>query len=200
LGDAGEGEADDIEVAAFDAGNVAAGAALDGVGAGFVKGLVGGEVAEDFFVGELGEVDEGGFDEGAALGVGEADESDAGEDRVGAAGELFEGAVSVVGRVRFAEDAAFESDDGVSCEDDGGTDGAGGDEFGFGVGEALDVFLRRFAGEGSFVDGGGEDGEGNGSAVENFGAAWGGGGEDEFHGSEPCSVARDPWGKLTADS
>ena len=44
--EAGEGEADDVEVAAFDAGNEAAGVALDGVGAGFIERFVGGEIAE----------------------------------------------------------------------------------------------------------------------------------------------------------
>ena len=63
LGDASQGEADDVEVVAFDARDVAAGAALDGVGAGFVVRLFGGEVTRDFFGGELGEMDEGGFDE-----------------------------------------------------------------------------------------------------------------------------------------
>jgi hypothetical protein len=45
LGDAGEGEADDVEVVALDARDVAASAALDGIGAGFVVGFSGGEVA-----------------------------------------------------------------------------------------------------------------------------------------------------------
>src|SRR5579859_5078330 len=88
----------------------------------------------------------------------------------------------VVGGAGLAEDAAFESYDGVRGEDDGGADGAGGDEFGFGVGEALDVIGGGFLGEGSFVDGGGHDDEREAGVVENFGAAWGGGSKDEFHG------------------
>ncbi len=158
MGDAGQGEADDVEVVAFDAGDVAAGAALNGVGAGFVVGLFGGEVTRDFFGGELGEMDERGFDEGAALGVREADERDAGYDGVGAAGEIFEHVAGVVGGAGLAEDVAFESDDGVGGDDDGGAGGASGDEFGFGVGEALDESLGGFAGYGSFVDGGRDDG------------------------------------------
>ena len=63
LRDVREGQADYVEVVAFDAGDVAAGAALNGVGAGFVVGLFGGEVTGDFFCGELGEMDERGFDE-----------------------------------------------------------------------------------------------------------------------------------------
>ena len=57
LGDVCEGQADDVEVVAFNARDVAAGAALDGVGAGFVVRFFGGEVTRDFFVGELGEMD-----------------------------------------------------------------------------------------------------------------------------------------------
>ena len=77
LVDAGQWQANDVEVVAFDAGDVAAGAALDSVGAGFVVRLFGGEITGDFFGGELREMDLGGFYEAAALGVGEADESDA---------------------------------------------------------------------------------------------------------------------------
>ena len=45
-----EGQADDVEVTAFDARNPAGSAALDGVGAGFVHGLAGGDVGVDLFV------------------------------------------------------------------------------------------------------------------------------------------------------
>src|SRR5467141_5236572 len=68
LVEAGQGEADDVEVTAFDARNEAAGAALDGVGAGFVVRFAGGEVAGDFFMIELGEMDVSRLDESAALG------------------------------------------------------------------------------------------------------------------------------------
>src|SRR5260370_40295590 len=56
--EAGEGQADNVEVAAFDARDVAAGPSLDGVGAGFVVRLAGGEVAGNFFRGEHGEMDQ----------------------------------------------------------------------------------------------------------------------------------------------
>src|SRR6266481_4515668 len=69
-----EGQADNVEVAAFDARDVAAGAALDGVAAGFVVGLAGGEVAGDFFRREHGEMDQRGLHEGEALDVGKAEE------------------------------------------------------------------------------------------------------------------------------
>src|SRR5260370_22254333 len=86
----GEREADDVEVAAFDARNEAAGAALNGVGAGFIVRFARGKVAGDFFVIELGEMDVSRFDEGAAFGVGKADEGDTGEDGVRAGGKFFE--------------------------------------------------------------------------------------------------------------
>ncbi len=84
--EAGEREANNIEIATFDARNEAAGAALNGVGTGLVVRFAGGEVAGDFFVIKFGEMDVGRFDEGAALGVGKADESDTGEYGVLAAG------------------------------------------------------------------------------------------------------------------
>ena len=49
-GDEGDGEADYVEVVALDAGNPAGGAALDGVSAGFVHRLIGGDVGVNFFV------------------------------------------------------------------------------------------------------------------------------------------------------
>src|SRR6266851_7724517 len=178
----GEGEADDVEVTAFDARNETAGATLDGVGAGFVVRFAGGEVAGDFFVIELGEMDVSRFDEGAALGVGKADESDTGDDGVGAGGKFFEHVTSVVRGARLAEDVAIKGDLGVGSDDDGRAGGAGGYKFGFGSGQALDEIMRRFAGVRCFVDGGGEHGEGETSVVEDFGAADGGGGENELHG------------------
>src|SRR5271167_4908998 len=98
-----------------------------------------------------------------------------------AAGELFEHVAGVVAGAGLPEDVAFESHDRVRRQNDSGTGGAGGDEFGFGVRETLDVVAGRFAGEGRFVDGGGNDAEGEAGVVENFSAAPGCGGEDEFH-------------------
>src|SRR5579859_4547002 len=104
---------------------------------------------------------------------------------MGATGKIFEHVSGVVGRAGLAENATFESYDGVRGEHDSWADGAGGDEFGFGVGEALDVIGGGFLGERRFVDGGRHYDEREAGVVENFGAAWGGGGEDEFHeGSE----------------
>jgi hypothetical protein len=179
--EAGEGEADHIEVAAFDARYVASGAALDGVAASFIVGFASGKVAGDFFGGEQIELNQRGLDKGEALGVGKADEGDAGDDGVGAARKFFEHVTGVVGRAGFAEDVAFESDFGVGADDDGGANGARGDRFGFGESEALDEVMCGFAGVGRFVDGGGEHGEGEPGFVKDFGPADGGGSENELH-------------------
>src|SRR6267143_2658143 len=136
--EAGEGEADDVEVAAFDAGDVAAGAALDGVGASLTVGFAGREVAGDFFSGERGKVHQRGLGEGEPLGVGKTDEGDTGEDGVRPAGKFFKHAAGVVGRARLAEDVAFEGDNGVGGDDDGRADGTGSDQLGLGSGKALD--------------------------------------------------------------
>src|ERR1035437_10670328 len=67
-GDEGEGQSDDVEVTAFDAGNPAGGAALDGVGAGFVHGFAGGDVGGNLLFGE-GEKTDGGVIGGFFSGV-----------------------------------------------------------------------------------------------------------------------------------
>src|SRR5882757_8345098 len=176
-----EGQADDVEITAFNARNVAAGAALNGVAAGFVVGLTGGEIAGDFFSRERVEVDKGGLDEGDALRVGKPNQRYASNDGVGAAGKFFEHVASVVGGAGLAEDVAFESDFGVGAYNDGGADGARGHEFGFSAGETLNEVLSGFTGVRSFVNGGREHGEGEAGIVEDFGAADGSGSKNEPH-------------------
>jgi len=144
-------------------------------------GFLGCQVTRDFFGGKLGEMDKRGFDETAALGVGQANESDTRYDGMGAAGKAFEHMTRVVAGSGLSEDAAIESYDSVCGENDGGTDGACGGKFCFGVGEALDEVAGGFAGNGCFVDGGSDDGEGEAGVVENFGAARRGGSEEELH-------------------
>lgn len=174
-------KADDIEVVAFDARDVTAGAALNSVGAGFVVRLIGCEIAGDFFARELREVDLRGLDEAAALGVGETDERDAGENGVCSAGKLFEDVARVVGGARLAEDAIVESNDRVGGDNNSWTDSTGGNEFGFCVGEALDESGGRFVGGRCFIDCGGHDRERIPRVMKDFSATRGGGGENEFH-------------------
>ncbi len=106
--EAGKGQADDVEVAAFDARDVAAGAALDAITSSLIVGLAGRKVAVDLFRRKHGEVHQGGLDEGEPLGVGKANEGDTREDRVSAAGKFFEHVAGVVGGTGLAEDAPFE--------------------------------------------------------------------------------------------
>jgi len=112
-GDEGDGESNDVEVVAFDAGDPAGGAALDGVGAGFVQGLAGGDVGCDFFVREGKEFDGGDFG-GYFSGLG-GDDGDAGDDAVGAAGEKTQHAGGVGGVRGLAEDVVVEGDGGVGA-------------------------------------------------------------------------------------
>jgi hypothetical protein len=179
--EAGEREAHDVEVTALDAGDEAAGVALNGVGAGFVMRFAGGEVADDLLAGERGKMDERGFDESAALGVGEADEGYAGDDGVGAARKFLEHMARIVRGAGLAEDETVERDDGVRSDDDRRADSARGNEFGFCFGEALDVFVGRFAGEGGFVHRGRKYDERETGIAKDFGAASGGGSEDQLH-------------------
>ena len=77
LRDTGEWQADHVEVVAFDTRDVATGVPLDGVRAGFVVRLAGGQVTRDFFGGELREMHERGFNKAAALRVRKTNQRDA---------------------------------------------------------------------------------------------------------------------------
>ena len=141
-GYASEGKADYVEVAPFDARDVASGATLDGVGAGFVERLAGGKIGGNFFAGERMEMDQRGFDEFDVRGVRKTDERDASQDGVRAARELFEHVASVIGRTGLAQDFAVQGDSGIGGDDDGGAYGTCGDQFGFSVGEAQHHVIR----------------------------------------------------------
>ena len=179
--EAGEGQADDVEVAAFDARDVAAGATLDAIAASLIVGLAGGEISVYLFRRKHGKVHQRGLDEGEPLGVGKANEGHPGEDGVCAAGEPFQHVAGIVRGARLAEDVAFEGDLGVGADDDHRADGARGDEFGFGDRETLDENVGGFAGVRSLVDGGGEHAEGKAGVAKDFCAADGSGSEDELH-------------------
>ncbi len=70
---------------------------------------------------------------------------------------LFQHVAGIVGGEGFAEDAAFQTDLGIGTDDDGGARIAGGDEFGFGDGQALDEVVGGFARVGRLVDSGRDD-------------------------------------------
>jgi hypothetical protein len=171
LAEVGKGKTHDIEVAAFDARNVTAGASLYGVGSGLVEGLLGGEVAGELFVRERCEVHMGGFDEAVVFGVRQADERDAGHDGMGPGGQPREHRAGFVGGARLAKGLSFEEHDRVCGDDDGGAHGTGGYQLGFGVREALNQIVGGFAGDGSFINGEGEHREGQACGPKNVGAA-----------------------------
>ena len=117
-GDEGDGQANDVEVVAFDAGDPAGGEALDGVCAGLVHGLAGGDIGGDVGVGEGEEADGGDF--GGDFGAGGGDDGDAGDDVMGAAGEKTEHAGGIGGVFGLGEDVVVEGDGGVGAQDDDG--------------------------------------------------------------------------------
>ena len=168
---ASQRKTDYVEVAAFDAGNVAAGTTLDGVGAGFVKGFFGREIVGEFFLGERSDVHVGSFDEPAAIGVGQADDGDAGYDGVDMSSEPRQHLAGVVRGPGFPEDFAVDEDGGVCGDDDRGADRASGDELGFGVGKSLNQILDRLAGNRGFIDRGGENRKGKAGIAEDFGTS-----------------------------
>src|SRR5439155_15800524 len=128
--------------AAFNVRDVAAGTALNSIRPGLVERLAAGKVPGDFFVGKFIEVDVGGFHERTTFDVWKTDEGDSGQDRMRAARKLFEHAAGIIAGTRLAENQAVENDSRVGSDDDGGADGARGDEFGFGVREALNHIVR----------------------------------------------------------
>ncbi len=95
---AADGQAHHVEVVALDARDPTGGVALDGVGAGLVEWLAGGDVGVDLVVAEEVEGDLGEFDVGDGALTG-GDGGDAGHDGVGAAGEEGEHAGGVVRRL-----------------------------------------------------------------------------------------------------
>ena len=107
-----------------------------------------------------------------------------------AAGEPFQHVTGIVGRARFAEDAAFEGDLGVGTDDDGRACGARGNEFGFGDRQTFNEDMGRFARVRRFVNGGGHHSEGKAGVAQDFGAADGSGSEDELHGRDLSIVQR----------
>ena len=111
-----DGQADHVEVAADDAGNPAAGVALDGVGAGLVHRLPSGDVGEDFFVGQGEHGDASGF--GGDFDTERRDEADAGDDLMGATGEQAQHAGGIRVVDGLVEDFVIADDDRVGTEDE----------------------------------------------------------------------------------
>ena|SRR5579863_722280 len=173
-----EWKADNVEVAAFDARNEAAGVALDGIRAGFVVRLARGEIAGDLFGRESRKVDESRLHESAALRVRKSDQSHSGDNGVGSAGKFFEHAARVIAGTRLAENVAIERDNGVRTDDDRRADSSSGRKFGLGGSKTLDQVVRRFVLVGSFIDSGRKHNERQAGITKDFGAPSGRGSKD----------------------
>ncbi len=143
-----------------------------------------------------------GGDRAGEAEVGAAEEADSGDDGVGFAGEGAEHLSGVGAVAGFVEDAVVEEDDGVGGKDNWSFEfRVSGFEFfldggGFHVGEAGGPKVGGDAGGFvlGFFGGGDEDFEGYVGVAEEFGAARGGGGEDDFlrggHEHDPSGKAQ----------
>src|SRR6266404_4240695 len=180
--ESGERQADDVEVAAFDARNEAARTSLDAVGAGFVVLLPRSEVSRNLFRGEDAELNQRGLGEGDAFRIREPNERNSGDDGVRSPGKFYEHAACVVRRARLAENVAVERYFRIRCDYDRRAHGARRDQFGLGGRQTLDEVLGGFTRVGGFVDRGGEHGKRDSHVPKNFGASRGCGSQDQFHG------------------
>ena len=119
----GKREADDVEIAALDAGNVAAGTALNGIGSGLVIGLLGGQVARNFIPAKRRKVHKRGLDKLAALNFRKAHQRNAGNNGMRTPREKFKHAPRIIRGPRFAENLPVEHHDRVRGDDDRWPDG-----------------------------------------------------------------------------
>ena len=175
-----DGQADDVGITAFEAGDVAGGEALDGVGAGFAEGFAGGDVGVDFSGRHSGHLNVGALDAAPEIAV--KAEADGGKDEVGAAlkgGEHGDGG-GCAGRL-------FEDpfDSGVE-QYNGGVGGehaligGGVERSGFFAGETGDVGGGGFAVSFDFFDAAGTDLKGDTGLGEQVSAARRFAGKQEF--------------------
>ena len=145
------------------------------VSAGFVHRLAGSDVGVDF-VRSHGREPDGGRGV-IADQLAPAQQADAGEDFVAAAGQEAEHAASVSGVFGFAEEFAGGDHGGIGGEDDfirGGGDGAG-----FDFGKAAHVRAGAVSFERRLVHGGRTDRKRDAGLAEDFAAARGSGSEHE---------------------
>jgi len=141
-----EGQADDVAEGAGDGFDDEIAVLLNGVGAGFVERIDLFVIMVDLLEGERTEGDGGMLDE-QALAVGpEVDETDAGDDLVGAALQGGKHPMGVHQIGGFAKGLAFQGDQGVHAHGDGV-----GKFFGHGAGLFVGVDLGELAGAEGFV-------------------------------------------------
>lgn len=80
LAGAGQREANNVEIIAFDARNETAGLALDRVSSGLVVRFAGSEIARDVLSAQFDKMNQSGFHEAAPFRVGKANERDSCKD------------------------------------------------------------------------------------------------------------------------
>ena len=121
----------------MDARHPATGATLDGVGAGFVERLTGGDIVVDLLIGERDKADKCNF--GGTLPLPPPGETEAGDDLVGLPREEAEHAGGVGCVLRFAEDLFVDDNYRVRAENEGvRRDGvSSGDGLGLFTGETV---------------------------------------------------------------
>ncbi len=168
----GNGKADNVEIATLDARYPSGSAALDGVRTRLVHWFPGGDIGFDLGVRQGEEADSGDF--GGDLGGLGSNDSDAGNDMMGATGELPQHAHGVGGIFGLGEDQIIEGDGGIGAEDNEFPVGGSGIWVGAGLrfvqfakyglsffaGEAGDICEGSFAGERIFGHMGGMNDEG----------------------------------------
>ena len=181
---AGQRQADDVEVAALDARNVAAGDALNGVSAGFVEGLAGSDVGVNLVIREQGEGDAGDFVDDAFCRAGASNDGEAGVDFVDGTAEKAKHAAGAGFGLGLAEKLIARDHHGIGSDKKriGGTGEFVRGGAGLAERKAADVIAAKLAGTARFVEDNRAGLERDSSIAQNFGAAGRGGGKDEFHG------------------
>jgi len=184
-------EADNVAEGTGDRFNDFISTFLNGVGAGLVEGIDLREVFADLAGAERAKGDVGGLGEKFLAMAAQVDETDAGDNAMGATLQLLEHAVGVLEVGRFAEKGGFEGDEGVGAEDEGV-----GEFFGDGAGLAIGVELGNFRGGQlfgmNFRGVAGNDGEGEAEGAQQFRAAGGIGGKNErrqVHGQRAMAAS-----------
>ena len=106
----------------MDAGNPARGAALNGVGSGFVHRLTRGNVIVDLLLRKRQELDACGLggDQGLSVRSLTRNDGHAGHHVMGSSGELSQHPCGIVGRLWLAQNAPVDDYGGICAEDDDG--------------------------------------------------------------------------------
>jgi len=177
-----ERQTDDIGVAAVHRGNGPEARVLNGVGAGFVKGVAGGNVGEDFIIGVIPHGNMGHADI-CCWGLAAIEQDgNRGVDLVRAPAQALEHFDRFGGIVGFSEDVVSIRNGGIGGDDSTiRAQGAGGSQ-GFRGGKAGHISTRGFASTRGFVHIHRRNMKHPPAEGDELPAAWGvgGKGEDDF--------------------